>query len=116
MFEMINGELKKIGKAGLLPAGVVLIGGGAELPGVVSFAKDILGLPAKTGYPTEVVGVLDKIDSPSFSTVIGLLMYFYQESFKNKEYDKYTDFFSTDKINVKKISGKIKRWTNNFLP
>ncbi|MFA6184364.1 MAG: cell division protein FtsA [Parcubacteria group bacterium] len=116
IFEMINNELKKIGKAGLLPAGVVLIGGGSELPGVVSFAKDILGLPAKTGYPTEVTGVLDKIDSPSFSTVIGLLASSYQNACKNKNHNKYMNFFSTDKINMKKIGGRIKKWTDNFLP
>lgn len=115
IFEMINDELKKVGKAGLLPAGVVLIGGGAELPGVVSFAKEILGLPAKTGYPTEVTGVLDKIDSPSFSTVIGLLVYSYQSACKNKS-SKYRDFFPTTGIDMKKISGKIKRWTDSFLP
>ncbi|KKP67198.1 MAG: Cell division protein ftsA, partial [Candidatus Moranbacteria bacterium GW2011_GWE2_35_164] len=104
IFEMVNNDLKKIGKAGLLPAGVVLIGGGSELPGVVSFAKDILGLPAKTGYPTEVMGVLDKIDSPSFSTVVGLLVNSYQSALKkNKNHNKYTHFFSTDKINIKKI-------------
>ena len=116
IFEMINNELKKIGKAGLLPAGIVLIGGGAELPGVVSFAKDILGLPAKTGYPTEVTGVLDKIDSPSFSTVVGLLVSSYQNACKNKSHNKYTHFFPTNKIDIKKISGKLKKWTDNFLP
>jgi cell division protein FtsA len=113
---MINDDLKSIGKAGLLPAGVVLIGGGSELPGIVSFAKEILGLPAKTGYPTNVTGVLDKIDSPSFSTVVGLLVNSYNSALKNKNNNKYTQFFSTDKINIKKIGGKIKRWTDNFLP
>ncbi|MFZ2154395.1 MAG: cell division protein FtsA [Candidatus Moraniibacteriota bacterium] len=116
IFEMVNGELKKIGKAGLLPAGVVLIGGGAELPGIVSFAKDILGLPAKTGYPTEVTGVLDKIDSPSFSTVVGLLVNSYKNALKSKNHNKYTDFFPAHKLNIKKIGGKIKKWTDNFLP
>ncbi len=116
IFEMINDDLKSIGKAGLLPAGVVLIGGGSELPGIVSFAKEILGLPAKTGYPTNVTGVLDKIDSPSFSTVVGLLVNSYNSALKNKNNNKYTQFFSTDKINIKKIGGKIKRWTDNFLP
>lgn len=115
IFELVNRELEKVGKAGLLPAGVVLIGGGAELPGIVSFAKNILGLPAKTGYPTEVTGVLDKIDSPSFSTVIGLLVHSYQNACKNKNH-KYMDFLPVGAINMRKISGKIKKWTDSFLP
>ena len=115
IFELVNEELKKVGKAGLLPAGVVLIGGGSELPGIVSFAKEVLGLPAKTGYPTEVTGVLDKIDSPSFSAVIGLLVYSYKNACKNRNH-KYLDFLPAGKINIKKIGGKIKKWTDNFLP
>lgn len=115
IFELVNEELKKVGKAGLLPAGAVLIGGGAELPGVVSFAKEILGLPAKTGYPTEVTGVLDKIDSPSFSSVIGLLAYSYQNACKKRN-NKYMDFLPVGGINMKKLGGKIKKWTDNFLP
>lgn len=115
IFELVNGELERVGKAGLLPAGIVLIGGGAELPGIVSFAKEMLGLPAKTGYPTDVTGVLDKIDSPSFSTVVGLLVYSYKNACRNKDH-KYMDFLPSGMIDMKKISGRIKRWTDSFLP
>jgi len=115
IFELVQTELEKVGKAGLLPAGAVLVGGGAELPGIVSFAKDILGLPVKIGYPTEVMGVLDKIDSPSFSTVVGLLSYSYANACKDRE-NKYTNFLPTGNVDFRKISGKIKKWTDNFLP
>lgn len=116
IFELINDELKSIKKAGLLPAGVVLIGGGAELPGVVSFAKEILSLPAKTGYPADVVGVLDKIDSPSFSTVIGLVTYHHDNSPKEKSFTDYKGMFNIKNIGMNKFVGKIKKWADNFLP
>lgn len=47
MFELIGTHLKKIGRAGLLPAGVILTGGGAMIPGIEELAKETLGLPAR---------------------------------------------------------------------
>jgi cell division protein FtsA len=39
IFDLVNRELKKIGRDGKLPAGIVLTGGGSELPGITEFAK-----------------------------------------------------------------------------
>jgi cell division protein FtsA len=47
IFDLVQTHLKKIGKAGLLPAGVLITGGGAQNPYVEDIAKDILKLPAK---------------------------------------------------------------------
>jgi cell division protein FtsA len=51
IFDLINKELKKIGKDGQLPAGAILTGGGAKLPGVVELAKKQLRLPVMIGLP-----------------------------------------------------------------
>jgi cell division protein FtsA len=115
IFEMVNNELKKIGKAGLLPSGAVLVGGGAELTDIVNFAKDSLGLPARIGYPKDVSGIIDKIDSPSFATSVGLLNYFENTSYK-KSGGGFGSFFSIGGLNVKNIGRGIKSWTDKFLP
>ena len=47
IFEVIEGHLKKIGKNGLLPAGVILTGGGSGLTAIESFARETLKLPSK---------------------------------------------------------------------
>jgi cell division protein FtsA len=49
MFELIDGHLKKIGRDQLLPAGIVITGGGAGLSDIKSVAEDELGLPARIG-------------------------------------------------------------------
>ena len=49
MFDLVEGHLKKLGRHGLLPAGVVLTGGSAGLPGFRNFAEDFLKLPARVG-------------------------------------------------------------------
>ncbi len=49
IFELIDGYLKKIKRSGLLPAGVVLTGGGSGNMLVESLAKEMLRLPARIG-------------------------------------------------------------------
>ncbi len=71
IFEETNKELKKIGKDKLLPAGIVLTGGGAKMPGMVEMAKKELGLPCKIGRPKGFLG-LNK--DPALATVCGLAL------------------------------------------
>ena len=75
IFFIVDKELKKIDKSGMLPAGSVLTGGGAKMQGMVSMAKEKLRLPSQIGIPTELNGIIDKVDDPSFATVIGLIMW-----------------------------------------
>lgn len=75
LFLMVKTELRKVGRDGMLPAGAVLVGGGAKLPGIVEAAKDHLGLPAQIGFPIELHGMVDKLDDPRFATAIGLMMW-----------------------------------------
>lgn len=75
ILELVQAELRKIGKDGLLPAGAVLVGGGSKLPGTNELAKEILKLPIQTGFPNGFTGILDKVDDPSFATAAGLLLW-----------------------------------------
>lgn len=75
IFSLIQKELKLIGKAGLLPAGAVLVGGGAKMTHATDLAKEILGLPAQMGFPLGFGGMLDKVDDPSFAVVSGLALW-----------------------------------------
>ena len=75
IMENVDKELKKIGKSGMLPAGVVLTGGGAKLPGVVEVAKNVLRLPASLGYPQELISNIGKVSDLSFTTAIGLVLW-----------------------------------------
>lgn len=74
IFEAVQRELKKAGRAGKLPSGVILTGGGAQLKNVVDYAKQHLGLAARIGKPTGYGGVADDIEKPSFATAIGLML------------------------------------------
>lgn len=47
IFDLIEDHLRRIDRSGLLPAGIILTGGGSNLPAVEELAKHILKLPAK---------------------------------------------------------------------
>jgi cell division protein FtsA len=66
-------RLKRSGYDGLLPAGVVLCGGTAQLPGLKDVVRDALGLPVRVGEPDNLRGLVDTLHNPAFATSVGLL-------------------------------------------
>ncbi|HSE02705.1 MAG TPA: cell division protein FtsA, partial [Methylomirabilota bacterium] len=58
-----------------LPAGLVLTGGGARLAGVADLARDVLQMPVRVASPQGVGGLMDQLNSPAFSTPLGLLLW-----------------------------------------
>jgi len=75
IFEKVDLEFKKIDRSGMLPAGVIFVGGGAELDGLVESAKKKLRLPAAIGAVKNVNVVIDKVRNPEFLTALGLVIY-----------------------------------------
>lgn len=75
IFELVGKEIKKSGFGTQTPSGLVICGGGALTVGVLDQAKYVLGYPARLGKNEGLVGLVDEIDSPSFSTAAGLILY-----------------------------------------
>jgi cell division protein FtsA len=73
MFSLVLQEIKRSGYDGLLPAGLVLTGGTSQLPGVRSLASQTLNLPVRVAMPENLIGMSDKLQSPAYSTSVGLL-------------------------------------------
>jgi cell division protein FtsA len=73
IFDLIHKELKKAGKAGQLPSGVVLTGGGAKMKHIADYAKQSLGLAVRLGVPTGYGGVSEEAEHPAFATAVGLM-------------------------------------------
>ena len=73
MFGLILSEIKRSGYDGLLPAGIVLTGGSAALPGIRRIAAQVLGMPVRTAQPENLSGLTDRLNSPAYSTSVGLL-------------------------------------------
>ena len=74
IFEAVNKELARAGRAGKLPSGVILTGGTAQLNGITDYAKESLGLAARVGVASGFGGIADGIDKPQFATAVGLML------------------------------------------
>lgn len=75
LFSFVDRELKNIGRSGLLPAGVIVTGGGAHMQGLIEIAKKRLRLPVRIGVPTLLSGISDQTQEPEFSVAIGLVRF-----------------------------------------
>jgi cell division protein FtsA len=74
IFELIENHLKKIKRNGLLPAGIIFVGGGSNISELTELSKSILKLPASRGT-TEIFGNLKtKLRDSSWFTVLGLIV------------------------------------------
>jgi cell division protein FtsA len=75
IFMLIGKELQQQNLLSDVPAGLIITGGGAETVGIIEVAKRTLNLPARTGKPVQLRGLIEDIQKPAFATVIGLLLY-----------------------------------------
>ncbi len=105
IFRLVLDELKKIKHDTLLPAGVILTGGGAKLRGIEDLAKSYFRLPVNIGKPHALGGLTEKVYDPAYSVAIGLLLYSYEEK-ENKGGSR----------TVSTIYGRMKEIFKIFLP
>lgn len=113
IFTMVNKELKAINRHGLLPAGIVLTGGGAKLNSVVEVAKKQFYLPATVGVPRQFKTAIDKIHDPVFATALGLVLWGQSLTGTNSS----SHFSSLAKFSaVSDATVKMKKWFKSLLP
>lgn len=106
IMHMVRAELRKVGKDTMLPAGVVLTGGGAKMPGIEDFAKEILRLPVSIGSSEGLSGMVDRISDPAMAAPVGLML------------ENMTLAAGVDRTNAKlgQTVEKIKKTLRNLLP
>jgi cell division protein FtsA len=73
VFEQIGDQIGRAGHGGMLPAGLVLTGGAAQLAGAAELGRDVLQMPVRIAAPAGLGGLTDHLLTPAFSTSIGLL-------------------------------------------
>ena len=113
IFNLIDKELKKINRSGLLPAGLVFTGAGAKLPGMLEVAKDHFKLPAFLGLPLGASeSPIDKVNDLSFNTAVGLAIWGTQGLNKKSHRGIAVGDFGS----VNKIVGQIQGWFKSLMP
>src|SRR3989344_2475455 len=103
IFEFINSELKSIGRAGQLPGGAVICGGGAKIPDIIDLAKKELKLATEIGLPEnkdlEIIhpDLENQLNEPEFAAAVGLLYLGTDQHLKDGQWLP-VDKFSIDSI------------------
>lgn len=110
IFLLVKDELARIHRDGMLPAGVILTGAGAKLPGIIDLARESLNLPAQIGFPQNYDGVVDKIDDPAYATAIGLLIW--GSRFEGRHHAG----LGMKGVSLKKGLSNMKNWLKNLFP
>ena len=110
LFDIVNNELKKVSKTGLLPAGVVLSGGGVNLPGIVQLAKEKLRLPVRIAKPVHFEGISEIVDDPASSVAMGAVLWGMEN--ETGSYGSRSSGSSGGDESFKKLVD----WFKNFLP
>ena len=75
IFEMVNKKLEEVGLHDVSSHRVVLTGGAAQLAGVRDVASMVLDKQVRLGRSKNILSLPDSLSNPSFSTVIGLLLF-----------------------------------------
>ena len=105
ILSMVKQEVKRSGYDGLLPAGVVLCGGTAQLSGLQEFGRDIFDLPVRVGLPREIHGLVDKIANPANAVGAGLM-----------GWGSTVDTRPQLRRFAPSIGGRLANWLRAFLP
>ena len=113
IFELVNKELKKAGRAGQLASGIVLTGGSANIKGITEYAKTQLDLAVRVGKASGFAGVADNIETPQFAGAIGLMLI-------DADLTPATSGHRKSSIDGKqlmqKTSGVVSKFLNRFKP
>ncbi len=110
-FKFVQLYIKKAGYDKKLPAGVVLTGGTAQIKGIEKIAEHTFKLPVRVGYPTRLSGIVDQIQSPSYSTTVGVLMIMADAM----RYDS-SRFMERKSGNISGIGSRVVSLFKSFLP
>ncbi|HET9587523.1 MAG TPA: cell division protein FtsA [Anaerolineales bacterium] len=110
IFSLTLQEIKRSGYDGLLPAGMVLTGGTSALPGIKRVASDVLKMPVRTAQPGNLSGLVDRLNSPAYSTGVGLL----QWALTMQDHDLGVG--RDRRARGEKNMDFVKRWIGRILP
>ena len=104
IFSLIHHEMLRSGYDELVTSGIVVTGGSSLLPGVPEIVEQVFNMPARIGYPVNIGGLKEIVNSPMYATAVGLVLYGAKERKRKKEFRiRDTNIFN-------RIVSRMKRW------
>jgi cell division protein FtsA len=113
IFELIEAHLKKIGRSGLLPAGIILTGGGSGIDTIEDIARVSLKLPSKVASINFLSNIKNsQLEDSYWSVAYGLSVW----GLNLVGADDFITVFNMAKGTTDKAMNKLGNWLKQFLP
>ena len=112
IFSLIDQEIENSGYKALIPAGIVLTGGGAQTVLAKETCASIIPLPLRIASPPKIGGLVDEILNPAYTSSVGLLMY----GFNQSKIGKSTSSKSKSKVSMGGMFHRLKDLIEPLLP
>jgi cell division protein FtsA len=110
---MVADEIRRSDYEGLLPAGVVLVGGVAGMPGIEHLAKHKLNMNVRTGRPQRIGGLADAFDNPAYATTVGLTLWGMKQG---AQPPTFLPQRTPRRESADNTRSKLATWLKGFLP
>jgi cell division protein FtsA len=107
MFKLVEAHLKKIGKNELLPAGIILTGGGSSVHTIAELAKAVLKLPSRHASLAEGSSSKVELKDATWAVAYGLTIWGFTQG---------NDLENAPQSGVGDVARLAGKWLKKFLP
>lgn len=106
--ELVMRAIKRSGYEGLVPAGMVLTGGAAQLAGMRDLSRQMSHLPVRLGMPNGQSGLVPELQTPDNATGVGMLVWALHQH--------YGPVYSQRSRSQSVFIERLMHWLRNLLP
>ncbi|MGQ9631680.1 MAG: cell division protein FtsA [bacterium] len=108
ILELVQKEIRRSGYEDWIAAGVVLTGGASLIDGITELAEKVFAMPVRVAVPRKITGLVDVVNSPIYSTGVGLVKYGWLQQLNGRMATKKSD-------TVGKFWERVKSWLSDFF-
>lgn len=114
IFDLVIQNIEQSNNEYKLPAGIVITGGSAQIPGITAMAKKAFGVPARIGVPKGLEGLVDGISTPAYSAAQGLVLYALNDEVARGDSSRYATGNSLKRRGD--VKDKVLSFLKNLMP
>ncbi|MEI6238265.1 MAG: cell division protein FtsA [bacterium] len=108
IFELIEAHLKKLSRGGLLPAGIIIAGGGSGLSNIEDLAKAALKLPSRVANIGGGTEIKESVKESTWAVAYGLCLFgMHADEGQSVDAGSYL---------IRKTKNNFVNWFKQFLP
>ncbi|HEX2120195.1 MAG TPA: cell division protein FtsA [Thermoanaerobaculia bacterium] len=99
--KLVYRDLEKVGLDKEIRSGVVLVGGGAEMDGMVEMVEQVFDQQARKGMPRGLGGLADTVSGPEWAAAAGLLLWGLRDQSRTRK---------RPRKGLSKVADSVKSW------